>query len=412
MNARPPSRLRALAAALLLAAGVRAAPAQEPASDPGENGAYREKYAALAQENEYLRRRLAEIEQGAGDETEAENVQLRAEIEDLKGRLRKAKEDTDELCRLVEEGKEDAQGRAELTSRIAVLEGENAALKAALGEADAQKERADKAEAELAAAKKQMEQPAAKPVEAPAAPGPEPAAAPASSAPAAPVESAAMPKASDIFDPVPLERVGAPGTPLAMEPALLALFRAGVTEEQGGRYEAALTAYEEAASKAPANLDVVKARGRCLLNLGRAKDALDLLGPAAARAPQDMQVQLLYGIALSSGRKFREAVDALKPVVVADLSDARARAALGSAWLGLGAFKAARLEIEKALELDPQLTDAHLDYARVLMEGPPSEREQARVHYQAALQLGAAPDPDLEKRLRGVDPASAFQRAQ
>lgn len=380
-----------VAALVLALAGLPRAAAQQTSAAPADEGSYRERYTALTQENEYLRKRLDEVERGEGDEAEAENLQLRAEIEDLKTRLRKAKEDTDELCRLIEEGKKDAQGLADLKSRAAVLEGENAALKKAVADAGQHKARADKAEADLASAKKELEQLKAGPAEAPAAPPASPA------QPAA--ESGLQPRASHIFAPVPLERVA--GLKTAANSEIVALMRQGVAAEQKGNYTGALKAYEQAAAKNASYIEATKARARCLLNLGRAEDAVKLMQPAAAKAPQDMQVQLLYGIGLCSTRKFRESVDALKIVVMRDLSDARARAALGVAWMGLGALKAARLELEKSLELDPQLTDAHYNLAKVLFEGSPSEREQARMHYQAALQLGAKPDHEFEKKLRG-----------
>ena len=93
------------------------------------------------------------------------------------------------------------------------------------------------------------------------------------------------------------------------------------------------------------------------------------------------------------------AIDVLTPLVVNNPSDARARSAIGAAWMGLGDVRAAKIALEKAVSLNPQLADAHFNLAQVLLAADPANATKARQHYLDAMALGAVADEELAKTL-------------
>ena len=55
--------------------------------------------------------------------------------------------------------------------------------------------------------------------------------------------------------------------------------------------------------------------------------------------------------------------------------------------------------MRKAIELQPNYTEAHFNLAVFYLQRTPPAVELARRHYQKALDLGASPDAQLEKSL-------------
>jgi Tfp pilus assembly protein PilF len=55
--------------------------------------------------------------------------------------------------------------------------------------------------------------------------------------------------------------------------------------------------------------------------------------------------------------------------------------------------------MRKAIELDPEYAEAHFNLAVFYLQRSPPAVELARRHYERALELGAAPDPDVERSL-------------
>ena len=61
----------------------------------------------------------------------------------------------------------------------------------------------------------------------------------------------------------------------------------------------------------------------------------------------------------------------------------------------------AEAELQRALELDENLADAHFNLAVVYLQENPPLVELARRHYYRARDLGAAPDSLVEKQING-----------
>ncbi len=69
---------------------------------------------------------------------------------------------------------------------------------------------------------------------------------------------------------------------------------------------------------------------------------------------------------------------------------------LATAKLGLGKHSEAEACLAKALELDPTLADAHYNLAQLLLRKLEPDFAGARTHYMRAIELGAAPDENME----------------
>ncbi|OQA24518.1 MAG: Tetratricopeptide repeat protein [Verrucomicrobia bacterium ADurb.Bin345] len=155
--------------------------------------------------------------------------------------------------------------------------------------------------------------------------------------------------------------------------------------------------YEKVLDRYPDDLPAFKGQARCLLTAGEIGKAAELV---AGRADlKDPELPVLLAAAYGAMGKYRESADSVEALVREDPWNARARAALGAALLGLGEKESARKELEKALVLDRQLVDACYNLAWILSEATPADREKGREFYRRSVELGGAQDAALERRL-------------
>jgi Tfp pilus assembly protein PilF len=70
---------------------------------------------------------------------------------------------------------------------------------------------------------------------------------------------------------------------------------------------------------------------------------------------------------------------------------------LGIVQAASGNGKAGEGEIMRAIEINPQYADAHFNLAVIYATGKPPARMMAKKHYAKAIELGAPPDPSLER---------------
>jgi Flp pilus assembly protein TadD len=106
---------------------------------------------------------------------------------------------------------------------------------------------------------------------------------------------------------------------------------------------------------------------------------------------------------LCHDRQFAKAIQLAEIVVNDDGSNAAAHVILGVALAGMGQNDQALSEMQKALALNPRLSEAHYNLARLLIKKEPKNKATkatAGKYYLNALKFGAAPDPDLAKLLQ------------
>lgn len=139
--------------------------------------------------------------------------------------------------------------------------------------------------------------------------------------------------------------------------------------------------------------------GRCLLKLGMADQARSLLLQWSVIPSPQNSVNLLLALIYCYDKQFAKAIKLVEIVLNEDNSNGAAHVIMGVALAGTGQTDAAMSEMQKALEIDPRLSEAHYNLAGLTLKRDPKRRSTARAYYQNALKFGASPDPELEKRL-------------
>ena len=143
-----------------------------------------------------------------------------------------------------------------------------------------------------------------------------------------------------------------------------------------------------------------------LINLGlleyRAKkyDAAEIVLKRVVRSePESGLGWLVLGVVYYDQNKLDAALAALAQAVLFEPKDARAHHYLGVTIGRKGWYLGAEDEMRKAIVLAPDYPEAHFNLAVFYLQRTPPAVELARRHYQQALDLGAAPDAQVEKSL-------------
>lgn len=148
-----------------------------------------------------------------------------------------------------------------------------------------------------------------------------------------------------------------------------------------------------------------------MINLGlveyRAKNyeaAEGRLQNAVRLAPDASLGWLILGIVQYDRSHFDNALASLAQAAVLEPKNAMVHQYLGVTVGQKGWYSGAEDELRKAIELDPSYAEAHFNLAVFYLQRNPPAVELARRHYQRALELGSAPDPDVEKSLTPPKP--------
>ena len=145
-----------------------------------------------------------------------------------------------------------------------------------------------------------------------------------------------------------------------------------------------------------------------LSNLGKVQ--YQLAEHEAARGSLEKATMLKPNLAdswLTLGQVYLElkapmmAVSATTRGVAENPADPRAHNSLAIILKRIGWTNGAEVELQKALDLDPDYTEAHFNLAVMYLERKPPSLEMAGRHYRKARALGAAPDEIVEQQIRG-----------
>jgi Tfp pilus assembly protein PilF len=249
----------------------------------------------------------------------------------------------------------------------------------------------------VAAAAIAAKPPIAKP--APATPAPSPP------VPAAPAAATPAPEQSE--DPksrlAPSADLNEPGKHKVSEEAQKLSKRAIIAMGKGDLNAARqdfLKVLESAPDNVPTmiNLGLVEYRSKHL------EEAERRLQTAVHLAPETSLGWLILGIVQYDRSRFDYALASLAQAAVLDPKNAMVHQYLGVTIGQKGWYSGAEDEMRKALEIDPGYAEAHFNLAIFYLQRNPPAVELARRHYQRALELGAAPDPDVEKSLNPPKP--------
>jgi Tfp pilus assembly protein PilF len=146
------------------------------------------------------------------------------------------------------------------------------------------------------------------------------------------------------------------------------------------------------------NLGLVEYRSKNLEEAERRLQSAVRLAPDAALG------WLILGIVQYDRNRFDHALASLAQAAILDPKNAMVHQYLGVTIGQKGWYSGAEDEMRKAIEIDPSYAEAHFNLAVFYLQRSPPAVELARRHYQRALELGAAPDPDVEKSLTPPKP--------
>lgn len=170
-------------------------------------------------------------------------------------------------------------------------------------------------------------------------------------------------------------------------------------------YDRARKAYRKALELAPDNLVALINLGVIEFYAGNNEEAEKLLKRAVQLKLDAAPAWLTLGIIAMEQNRLEEALAALTQATLLDPRNARARNYLGVVVGRKGWLDGAQAELRKAVEIDPAYSDAHYNLAAFYLESKPPYFELARRHYYRAIELGAEPDPEIEKTLKDAPEA-------
>lgn len=167
----------------------------------------------------------------------------------------------------------------------------------------------------------------------------------------------------------------------------------------GGKYVEAEKGAERILAKYPDNLFARSSLGVAQLRQGKLKQAEITLKRALASNPNDAYSRSSLGIVYYRMKKFDEAIDQLTRAIALDPKSPSAHNHLGIVAGQKGWPEAAEQEFKKAIALNPNYADAHFNLAVIYATNQPPSKQLAQQHYRRATELGATPDPALEKMI-------------
>jgi Flp pilus assembly protein TadD len=171
-------------------------------------------------------------------------------------------------------------------------------------------------------------------------------------------------------------------------------------EFQAKNFEGAGRLYQEVADAAPTNSLAWSNLAAVQMELGKLNLAEQSIRNAIAISPDDAFSHTTLGIILLKSGQVDPAMKSLLKAIYLDPSDPAAFNYLGVAFDQKGDRGRAIQEIEKALKLSPAYGEAHFNLAVLNAAGDAASKQRAKKYYAKALELGAKPDPQLEKLLK------------
>lgn len=173
----------------------------------------------------------------------------------------------------------------------------------------------------------------------------------------------------------------------------------GVMAFAKGDFERAQKDFQKLLQLYPDNVFTLTNLGAVECRLKRWDDAEKHLKRAVRLQPEAAPAWLALGALYCDRDKLDAALAALSQAVLLDPKNARAHNYLGVTVGKKGWYSGAEAELQRAIELQPDYAEAHFNLALFYLQRNPPAIELVRRHYTRALELGAAPDPLVEKEL-------------
>ncbi len=173
-----------------------------------------------------------------------------------------------------------------------------------------------------------------------------------------------------------------------------------------GRYEPAAERLASVHRVMPANEQATLLLGDCYLRLGENGKVIGLLQPLAEKEPDSMAVAYMLGTALIRDKRPAEG-QVLVERILRNGDSAEARLLMGMTKMGALDFAGARADLERAVQLNPKLPDVYSYYGSALMSTGDTPKAAEAFHkelesnpndFNANLYLGVLAKQDQDYR--------------
>lgn len=191
-----------------------------------------------------------------------------------------------------------------------------------------------------------------------------------------------------------------PSASPAVPADILDLAREAKEQFERSDYRDAEKTYLKAQAKAPNNVYILSNLGVTQFRQQKYKLAEESFKKAIANAPEDDFSHCTLGIVHYQKGEYDNAIQALTRALAINPKNATAHNYLGITASQKGWQEAAQKHLETAVAFDPNYADAHFNLAVVFASQSPANKEGARLHYKRAVELGAAPDSNLENLIK------------
>jgi len=165
-------------------------------------------------------------------------------------------------------------------------------------------------------------------------------------------------------------------------------------------FQAAENSFREALGYSPDDYFALSNLGVVEFQLGKFKEAEELLQKATQKTSDSSFALTTLGIVHYRQERLADAEKVLRKAITVNQQDYTAHNYLGIVLAASGKGAAGESEIMKALEINPQYADAHFNLAVIYATGKPPAKMMAKKHYAKAIELGAPPDPSLERLIQ------------
>jgi DNA repair exonuclease SbcCD ATPase subunit len=162
-------------------------------------------------------------------------------------------------------------------------------------------------------------------------------------------------------------------------------------------FPAAERSFKEALALSPDDYFTLSNLGVVEFQLGKMPEAEELLKKASSKNNKSSFALTTLGIVLYREGRLPDAEKVLRQGISINPEDFTAHNYLGIVLAASGNPKAGESEIMKSLEINQQYADAHFNLAVIYATGKPPAKMMAKMHYAKAVELGAPPDPSLER---------------
>ncbi len=187
-----------------------------------------------------------------------------------------------------------------------------------------------------------------------------------------------------------------------LSPDAKAAAEAGIVALGKNQFEAAETAFLKLLVLSPQNPNALVNLGLVEFRLGRAEKAQDYLKRAVRVQPDAALAWMMLGVIAMNQDEPVAATAYLAQAVYLDPKSPQAHNYYAVMLAKRGWYDAAEDELRTVLTLMPDFAEAQFNLALVYFDRNPPAIELARRHYQKALDLGEAPDPDFAAKLKAA----------